>query len=261
MNILQAYQLAANLHDGQLDKAGRPYIEHLTRVFLRVLEAGGDLIQQIAALLHDSIEDKKATPQHLLSFGVPSESISIILALSKKENETYEEYLIGVRGYPRAIPIKEGDLDDNSDPKRFEKLPEAVAFRLKNKYANARKILKDFPNEVPMRAPKTDRFLASFQSVDIRPEHRNHGDETPCLRDCGIAPAIASKLIDWAENVVGAQSLVCTFNYRNSGKSIKTWHWMPAFLQAAFLKHTEMFGDDDLPEAARRMRDTGSCWE
>ena len=38
MQVLDAYQLAARLHTGQTDKAGRPYIEHLTRVMLRVQE-------------------------------------------------------------------------------------------------------------------------------------------------------------------------------------------------------------------------------
>jgi len=106
---------------------------------------------------------------------------------------------------------------------------------------------------------KTDRFLASFKAVTILPEHRNHGSETPCLRDCGIAPAIASKLIYWAEHEVGEESLVCTLQ-TNAGRVVKTWHWMEPFLQAAFKKHTELFGDEDLPDAARRMRDTGSCW-
>lgn len=106
---------------------------------------------------------------------------------------------------------------------------------------------------------KTERFLASFKAVAILPEHRNHGNETPCLRDCGIAPSIASKLIAWAENEVGHESLVCTLETQ-SGRHLKTWHWMESYLQAAFKMHTEMFGDADLPEAARRMRDTGSCW-
>ena len=43
MEALEAYQLAAQLHTGQVDKAGRPYIEHLTRVFLRVQASGGVL--------------------------------------------------------------------------------------------------------------------------------------------------------------------------------------------------------------------------
>jgi hypothetical protein len=107
---------------------------------------------------------------------------------------------------------------------------------------------------------KTERFLASFKAVPILPEHRNHGDETPCLRDCGIPAAVATKLIHWAEHEVGQEALVCTFESRNSGRNLKTWHWRPAFLQAAFAKHTEMFGEADLPDAARRMRDTGNCF-
>ena len=53
MDILRAYKIACQLHAGQTDKAGRPYIEHLTRVLLRVQMDGGDRFQQIAALLHD----------------------------------------------------------------------------------------------------------------------------------------------------------------------------------------------------------------
>lgn len=107
---------------------------------------------------------------------------------------------------------------------------------------------------------KTERYLASFQSVVIRDEHRNHGAESPCLRDCGIPAAIATKLIHWAETVVGHEGLVSTLEQGNTGKNQKTWHWMEAFLQDAFRKHTEMFGDADLPDAARRMRDTGTCF-
>ena len=113
-------------------------------------------------------------------------------------------------------------------------------------------------NHVPKT--KTQRFLASFQAVAVKPEHRNHGDESPCLRDCGIPAPIASRLITWAETDAASESLVSTLEYKASGRQIKTWHWMPAFLRDAFLKHTEMFGDADLPAAARRMRDTGSCW-
>ncbi|MBF5007835.1 hypothetical protein [Diaphorobacter caeni] len=113
------------------------------------------------------------------------------------------------------------------------------------------------PTTIPRT--KTDRFLASFQAVAIQPEHRKHGSETPCLKDCVIAPAIATKLIRWAEHEVGQESLVCTLQ-TNAGRVVKMWHWMEPLLQAAFKMHTEMFGEKDLPEAARRMRDTGSCW-
>lgn len=63
MDLIEVYQLACRLHTGQVDKSGRPYIEHLSRVFLRVQAAGGDLTQQIASLLHDAIEDGKASAE------------------------------------------------------------------------------------------------------------------------------------------------------------------------------------------------------
>ncbi len=105
---------------------------------------------------------------------------------------------------------------------------------------------------------KTERFLASFQAVEIRPEHRNFGNEGPCLRDCGIPSTVASQLIHWAEHC--GESLTVTFEYRNTGRVVACWCWEPSFLQAAFVKHTDLFGEEDLPLAARRMRDTGTCF-
>ena len=110
----------------------------------------------------------------------------------------------------------------------------------------------------PAPRNKTERLLASFRAVQIAPEHRNFGNEGPCLRDCGIPAGIASKLIHWAEHC--GESLTVTFEYRTTGRVIPCWCWTPLFLQDAFKKHTELFGDADLPEAARRIRDTGSCW-
>ena len=137
MQILKAYQLASVLHAGQVDKAGRPYIEHLTRVFVRVVAAGGDVHQQIAALLHDSIEDGKATKQELLEHGVSAESIDLVIVLSKPDGVTYMDYLEGVKKVEKAVLVKLADLEDNSDPERLANLPEDVASRLRKKYSKA----------------------------------------------------------------------------------------------------------------------------
>lgn len=42
MKTLDAYKLTATVHACQVDKAGRPYIENLSSVFVRGLEKGGD---------------------------------------------------------------------------------------------------------------------------------------------------------------------------------------------------------------------------
>ena len=142
MDILRAYKIACQLHAGQTDKAGRPYIEHLTRVLLRVQMDGGDRFQQIAALLHDSIEDEKTTADELLALGVPSEAVVLVQALTKRDEQSYEDYLRGLIGLDRVLTVKMADLDDNSDPERLELLPERQRMRLQAKYAQAWDILQ-----------------------------------------------------------------------------------------------------------------------
>ena len=93
---------------------------------------------------------------------------------------------------------------------------------------------------------KTQRLLKSFQSVELLAVHRNYGDETPALRDFGVAPSIATALIRWGEQ----HDLVCTFE-NAAGRSNNTYSWKPEFLSAAVRKHIEVFGDDgkaDIPE-------------
>ena len=142
MEILRAYKIACQLHAGQTDKAGRPYIEHLTRVMLRVQMDGGDRFQQIAALLHDAIEDEKTTADELLALGVPAEAVVLVKALTKRKDQTYEDYLRGLSGLYRVVAVKMADLDDNSDPERLELLPELLRMRLEAKYAQAWDILQ-----------------------------------------------------------------------------------------------------------------------
>lgn len=141
MDALGAYQLAARLHTGQLDKAGRPYIEHLTRVMLRVQAAGGDLFQQIASLLHDSIEDGKASAEQLAWLGVPDAALALIVVLTKRRGQGYEDYLAGVKINQKALVVKIADLEDNGDPERLSVLPETVAQRLRQKYGQAMQLL------------------------------------------------------------------------------------------------------------------------
>lgn len=93
---------------------------------------------------------------------------------------------------------------------------------------------------------KTQRLLHSFRSVTLQPEHRNYGDQTPALRDFGIAPSIATALIRWGET----ESLVCTFE-DSRGRGPNAYSWKPEFLKAAVKKHLEIFGEmgrGDIPD-------------
>lgn len=137
MDLLKVYQLATTLHTGHVDHAGRPYIEHLTRVFLRVQAAGGDEMQQIAALLHDAIEDGKASAVELTHLGIPRAALDIIVSLTKLKGQSYADYLAGVKSNPKALLVKLADVDDNGAPERLAVLPDALSLRLQEKYASA----------------------------------------------------------------------------------------------------------------------------
>lgn len=137
MDLIEAFQLAADLHVGQVDKAGRPYIEHLTRVMLHAQATGCDLEQQMAALLHDSIEDGHTTAKELLERGVPAGAVALVQTLTKPAEVSYDTYLDAVCANPRAVSVKLVDFFDNRDEARLALLPQREAERLRQKYDRA----------------------------------------------------------------------------------------------------------------------------
>jgi GTP pyrophosphokinase len=59
--ITQAYDLAAEAHEGQTRRSGEPYIQHPLAVARIVADLGLDDVTVAAALLHDSVEDTGVT--------------------------------------------------------------------------------------------------------------------------------------------------------------------------------------------------------
>ena len=59
--IERAIEIASSSHAGQIDKAGQPYIFHPLRVMLRVNSEH----EQMAAVLHDVVEDTTVTSSTL----------------------------------------------------------------------------------------------------------------------------------------------------------------------------------------------------
>lgn len=141
MTPIEARDLAALLHAGQVDKAGRPYLGHLQRVAARVLACKGGDSALIAAYLHDAIEDGKATAGQLEDAGVPGRALEIVQLLTRKPSQPYAGYLAAIKADPDALLVKLCDIEDNSNPQRLAMLPPDVADRLRTKYAKAMEIL------------------------------------------------------------------------------------------------------------------------
>jgi (p)ppGpp synthase/HD superfamily hydrolase len=141
--VEHAVAIARRAHDGQVDKAGRPYIEHPLRVMAGVRGEHA----RMAAVLHDVIEDTPITPDDLLACGCPPRVVAAVVAMTKTPGEPLAEYLRTVAADPLALAVKRADIADNADPDRLAKLEPAVRDRLRAKYAEATRLLAEYESE------------------------------------------------------------------------------------------------------------------
>ncbi|MFF3426608.1 HD domain-containing protein [Streptomyces sp. NPDC002602] len=141
LTLIEVEALARAAHEGQTDKAGRPYAEHLAAVAEGVRLRGGTAEQQAAAWLHDAIEDDALTPDWLESAALPTPVKDMVLALTKVPGEPVEGYTARILATPGALLIKEADLAHNADPVRLSVLDTPTRDRLSAKYAHVRSLL------------------------------------------------------------------------------------------------------------------------
>ncbi len=130
----KAIAIAAQAFIGKEDKGGKPYILHCIHVMLAVKELGSQAM--IAGVLHDLIEDTDWTPKMLLAEGFDERTVKLVVMLTHKEDETYEDYVARVSLNPITRAVKIHDLRHNSDIMRMKGLLEKDFERLK-KYHHA----------------------------------------------------------------------------------------------------------------------------
>ena len=101
---------AERLHRGQTDKAGLPYITHPMRVAGRLDTPEA----QVVGWLHDTVEDTTLTLAEIeVQFG--PETATAVDAISRRDGETWNDYLDRVAANPIARAVKISDLIDNSN--------------------------------------------------------------------------------------------------------------------------------------------------
>ncbi len=115
MNLEQAIALAAKAHEGQVDKAGAPYILRPLRMMLRLENPE----ERIVAVLHDVVEDCGVTLERLRQEGFSETVIAAVDAVTRREPETYEEFVARAAGNQIGRRVKLADLEDNSDLSRI----------------------------------------------------------------------------------------------------------------------------------------------
>lgn len=129
----RAFIIASIVFKNKKDKAGKPYFDHLFRVSLKLDEE----IEQVAALLHDIIEDTEVTFRDLLEIGFPIEILEIVNLVTKPNIDTssmtkeeklklYSDEIDKIinSGNIHAIRLKRADMSDNYDLERLKELPQ-----------------------------------------------------------------------------------------------------------------------------------------
>ena len=129
----RAKAIATSAHEGQVDKAGKPYIKHP----MRVMNMGKTVEEKIAGVLHDVVEDSDWTFEMLEKEGIPKDVLDALRCVTKlSEDEDYDHFIERVKTNPLAVKVKINDLKDNMDITRLGEVTEKDLARL-NKYIRA----------------------------------------------------------------------------------------------------------------------------
>lgn len=124
----KALEIATTAHFGQKDKAGQDYILHPITVasFMSTDE------EKAVAYLYDVVEDTNISLEDLRKI-FSSNIVEALDAITKRENETYEDYLNRVSMNKIARKVKISDMLHNIDLTRLEKITKKDIERT-NKY-------------------------------------------------------------------------------------------------------------------------------
>lgn len=137
-------ELARTLHEGQIDKGGMPYFNHVEAVAFALQDFGIEAM--CAGYLHDAIEDTGITAEDLISKGIPQDVIEAVCLVSRNlhPEDTYMGMIrkIAHSGNRLACLVKIADNAHNSRKDRVipNATEEMLAFSA-NRYSRARKIL------------------------------------------------------------------------------------------------------------------------
>lgn len=147
----RAFIITARVFKDKKDKSGKPYFNHLFRVSMKLYEE----IEQVAALLHDIVEDTDVTFKDLIEIGFPLEILEIVNIVTHKKIDksgmTEEEKLnlynkeidnVINSGNIHALRLKEADMSDNFDKERLKELPQEKQEWFNKKYGNNIKKLR-----------------------------------------------------------------------------------------------------------------------
>lgn len=138
----KAVAFAAEKHKSQTRRDGSPYIYHPLKVAEILKDAGYDIHYQIAAVLHDTLEDTDATEEEIRAFGEDVlEAVRLVTRPAGMDEEQYVEAILDNR---MASVVKNADKIHNmqdvilcEDRKWAEKYAQKVEQYYRGKFSVA----------------------------------------------------------------------------------------------------------------------------
>lgn len=102
-------------------------------------------LDEIAAVLHDVLEDSTLTPEDLGRAGYPQAVLEAVECLTRRAGEPYEAFIERIKRNPLATRVKLADLDDNiNDNMDLSRIsaPSNLDMKRLEKYLRARMMLQ-----------------------------------------------------------------------------------------------------------------------
>ncbi|MGA0197609.1 MAG: GTP pyrophosphokinase [Prochlorotrichaceae cyanobacterium] len=125
-DLQRAIEIAVSAHQGQRQRNGLPYVLHPFTLMLEMKS----IPTQIAAVLHDVVEDSEWTLAQLAEEGFAPEILTAIDCLTHREGEPYTAYIDRIAENSLARQVKLADLRDNMDIQRIPHLNDRDLERL-----------------------------------------------------------------------------------------------------------------------------------
>lgn len=140
-----ALELINEYHAGQM-YGDKEYVYHLLGVAKLVRDAGGSIIEQTVALLHDIIEDTECTAHKLRVAGLCEEIVEAVIAISRLKMQDQRTYLKQCWNNPISRNVKRWDSFFNlmhsmreGNSKRIQKYTKVIQFLDEYKSKKGRK--------------------------------------------------------------------------------------------------------------------------
>ena len=138
IRTIRAYVIAFQAHYGQVDNAGKPYINHT----LAVADKMTTEASTCAALLHDVLEDALSEKYiSKIEKSMPSDVVEAVKLLTRDKDVGYMDYIKKLADNPIAREVKIADLEHNMDLSRLDGKPDKLKSVKIDRYKKAHKYL------------------------------------------------------------------------------------------------------------------------